>query len=377
MRQFDRWPSPGNLTRLFQQATEIRGTGVTELAFEQPSRASGTRIVTSLSRFPGNCLARLEFIVTMRVCIEPGNDLVGRFGDTVVLISRSGAADASANDLLGLVARPGGQPRAPATAVAARLAGWVLSNLSGNVAPFGIVTPVPDGVVVFLRGPRALHRQRRRRRPPALRRAGADLGRPDPSRHVRLAGDRRRRGHRRPGGPDIRPAGGRNTRAGVRAERRGRPRSGGSARFRSRSGRERGAASGRARRAGPARACAEPVRPSRIPSREPSREPAARARGGRAARLRRGGRLGRADEQDDWAAPAAQDDWAAPAEQAAPAAPSSSLDPHVKAGHRGDRCAGRRWRPGLGRPPPGRRGADDGGGPLGSPAIARRPVHHP
>ena len=99
----------------------------------------------------------------MRVSIEPGNDLVGRFGDTVVLISRKGAADASATELLGLVADIASSRGAPATAVAARLAGWVLSNLSGNVAAFGIVTPVPEGAVVFLRGPRALHGQRRGR----------------------------------------------------------------------------------------------------------------------------------------------------------------------------------------------------------------------
>jgi hypothetical protein len=89
----------------------------------------------------------------MRVSIEPGNDLVGRFGDTVVLISRNGAADASASELLGLVADIASSRGAPATAVAQRLAGWVLGNLSGNVAAFGIVTPVPEGVVVFLRGP--------------------------------------------------------------------------------------------------------------------------------------------------------------------------------------------------------------------------------
>jgi FHA domain len=89
----------------------------------------------------------------MRVSIEPGNDLVGRFGDSVVLISRKGAADASASELLGLVADLAAGPGAPATAVAARLAGWVLGNLSGNVSAFGIVTPVPEGVVVFLRGP--------------------------------------------------------------------------------------------------------------------------------------------------------------------------------------------------------------------------------
>jgi hypothetical protein len=94
----------------------------------------------------------------MRVSIEPGNDLVGRFGDTVVLISRAstakaGASDASANELLGLVADLAADREAPATEVAARLAGWVLGHIAGDVPPFGIVVPVPDGVVVFLRGP--------------------------------------------------------------------------------------------------------------------------------------------------------------------------------------------------------------------------------
>jgi hypothetical protein len=89
----------------------------------------------------------------MRVSIEPGNDLVGRFGDTVVLISRANATDASANELLGLVADLASDREAPATAVAARLAGWVLGHIGGDVAPFGIIVPVPDGAVVFLRGP--------------------------------------------------------------------------------------------------------------------------------------------------------------------------------------------------------------------------------
>jgi hypothetical protein len=89
----------------------------------------------------------------MRVSIEPGSDLVGRFGDTVVLISRGGTGDESALELLGLVAELAANREAPATAVAARLAGWVLDHLPGNIAPFGIVAPVPEGVVVFLRGP--------------------------------------------------------------------------------------------------------------------------------------------------------------------------------------------------------------------------------
>jgi hypothetical protein len=96
----------------------------------------------------------VEFTVTLRVSIEPGDDLVGRFGDTVVLISRGGGVgDASANELLGLVGELAADREASATAVAARLAGWVLGHLSGNIAAFGIVAPVPDGVVVFLRGP--------------------------------------------------------------------------------------------------------------------------------------------------------------------------------------------------------------------------------
>ena len=91
--------------------------------------------------------------MTLRVSIEPGNDLIGRFGDTVVLISRGGAGDESAHELLGLVAELAADREAAATAVAARLAGWVLGHLPGNIAPFGIVVPVPEGVVVFLRGP--------------------------------------------------------------------------------------------------------------------------------------------------------------------------------------------------------------------------------
>jgi hypothetical protein len=92
--------------------------------------------------------------MTMRVSIEPGSDLVGRFGDTVVLISRAaGTSDASANELLGLVAELAADRETPATGVAARLASWVLGHLSGDIGAFGIVTPVTDGVVVFLRGP--------------------------------------------------------------------------------------------------------------------------------------------------------------------------------------------------------------------------------
>ena len=91
--------------------------------------------------------------MTIRASIEPGNDLIGRFGDTVVLISRAGATEVSASELLQLVAELAADREAPSTAVATRLASWVLGHLSGDIAAFGIVAPVPDGVVVFLRGP--------------------------------------------------------------------------------------------------------------------------------------------------------------------------------------------------------------------------------
>ena len=93
----------------------------------------------------------------MRVSIAPGSGLVGRFGDTVAVISRGpsagdGAGDDSVRELIGLVAELAAESLAPA-AIATRLAGWVLSHMSGDIAGFGIVTPVPEGAVVFLRGP--------------------------------------------------------------------------------------------------------------------------------------------------------------------------------------------------------------------------------
>ena len=135
---------PENLTDSIGRLNEFGRTRSIPFVPEPPG--------ASLS-LPPKVRAWLEFTVTMRVSIEPGNDLVGRFGDTVVLISRGGAADAGANELLGLVGELAADREAPATSVAARLAGWVLGHLAGNVAPFGIVVPVPDGVVVFLRGP--------------------------------------------------------------------------------------------------------------------------------------------------------------------------------------------------------------------------------
>ena len=88
--------------------------------------------------------------------IEPGSGLVGRFGDTVVLIRRdpsaAGRADQAVGELLELAAAVASDRQLPATAIAARLASWVIGHMSEDVTAFGIVAPVRDGVVMFLRG---------------------------------------------------------------------------------------------------------------------------------------------------------------------------------------------------------------------------------
>jgi hypothetical protein len=96
--------------------------------------------------------------LTTRIGIEPGPGLIGRFGDTVIVIPRgeaSGAGTASAGtiqELLGLAAQVGSDRQAPANAIASRLAGWVIGHMAGDAPAFGIVAPMRDGVVMFLRG---------------------------------------------------------------------------------------------------------------------------------------------------------------------------------------------------------------------------------
>jgi len=94
--------------------------------------------------------------LTTRIGIEPGPGLVGRFGDTVIVIPRGGrAGPASAGtvqELLGLAAEVASDRQAPASAIASRLAGWVIGHMSGDAPAFGIVAPMRDGVVMFLRG---------------------------------------------------------------------------------------------------------------------------------------------------------------------------------------------------------------------------------
>ena len=92
---------------------------------------------------------------TTHIGIEPGSGLIGRFGDTVILIPRGSAAasgDEAARELLDLAAAVASDRQQSAGMIAARMAGWVAGHMAEDVTAFGIAAPVDDGVVVFLRG---------------------------------------------------------------------------------------------------------------------------------------------------------------------------------------------------------------------------------
>ncbi len=93
--------------------------------------------------------------MTTHIGIEPGQGLVGRFGDTVILIPRGEAeagSDEAARELLDLAAAVASDRQVPAGTIAARLAAWVIGRLPADALAFGLVVPVRDGVVMFLRG---------------------------------------------------------------------------------------------------------------------------------------------------------------------------------------------------------------------------------
>jgi hypothetical protein len=90
---------------------------------------------------------------TARVGVEAGAGLVGRFGEAVVLIAPDTAADdVPTEELLDLVEAAASEGGHPGAAIAARLAGWLSGRTPVDDSAFGLVAPVEDGVVVFLRG---------------------------------------------------------------------------------------------------------------------------------------------------------------------------------------------------------------------------------
>ncbi|HMD93785.1 MAG TPA: hypothetical protein VKG80_14195, partial [Trebonia sp.] len=94
--------------------------------------------------------------MTIHIGIEPGSGLVGRFGNTVIMIPRGGQSgagtDEAVRELLGIVAAVAADSQLSASMVAARLAGWVIGRMPEDAIAFGMVAPVSDGVVMFLRG---------------------------------------------------------------------------------------------------------------------------------------------------------------------------------------------------------------------------------
>ena len=76
--------------------------------------------------------------LTTRIGIEPGPGLVGRFGETVIVIPRgdgAGSASPSAGvtqELLGLAAEVGSDREASANAIASQLAAWVIGHMPGD-----------------------------------------------------------------------------------------------------------------------------------------------------------------------------------------------------------------------------------------------------
>jgi len=92
--------------------------------------------------------------MTAHIGIEPGSGLIGRFGDTVVVVPREEPASADGiRELLGLVASVAADEALSASIVAARLAAWVLGHMPGDAISFGMVAVRGSDVVVFLRGP--------------------------------------------------------------------------------------------------------------------------------------------------------------------------------------------------------------------------------
>jgi hypothetical protein len=90
---------------------------------------------------------------TARIGVEAGAGLVGRFGEAVVLVAPETAADdVPTAELLDLVEAAASEAGRPGAAIAARLAGWVSGRTPVDESAFGLVAPVEDGVVVFLRG---------------------------------------------------------------------------------------------------------------------------------------------------------------------------------------------------------------------------------
>ena len=88
-----------------------------------------------------------------RIAVQPGDGLVGRFGDTVLLVAGPVSEDDPFVERLVEIVEAGGTgAAAPGAALAQRIGELLFRSGSGDVASFGVVAPVEAGALVLLHG---------------------------------------------------------------------------------------------------------------------------------------------------------------------------------------------------------------------------------
>jgi hypothetical protein len=87
------------------------------------------------------------------IAVEPGDGLVGRFGETVLLVAGPIAADDPfIEDLVATVEAGVGEAVLPGAALAHRVGELLFGAEAGEAASFGVVAPVEGGALVLLHG---------------------------------------------------------------------------------------------------------------------------------------------------------------------------------------------------------------------------------
>ncbi len=87
------------------------------------------------------------------VGVQPGDGLVGRFGDSVLLVAGpTSEVDPFVEELVATVEAGAGEGALPGAALAHRIGELLFRTVAGDVASFGVVAPVEGGALVLLHG---------------------------------------------------------------------------------------------------------------------------------------------------------------------------------------------------------------------------------
>src|SRR5262249_52297742 len=90
---------------------------------------------------------------TPRIAVQPGDGLVGRYGDAALLVAGHDPEEAQfVEELVAAVEAAAAEGPLSGGTLAHRLGELVLAAPSGRVASFGVVAPVDAGTLVFLHG---------------------------------------------------------------------------------------------------------------------------------------------------------------------------------------------------------------------------------